>query len=135
MDEKEVLWHVNYEEFVCRLRHQACVAFVRSRIDAMAGTVLEGMLDATCRHETSVKQHSSVPMSIEIIMDSVRNLQLGQGMTVERLQVGLQQLVSDSAGYVSRIGEQGGLAEGSQWKALCCSDMDRNAATSSGFWG
>jgi hypothetical protein len=59
MDEKEVLWHVNYEEFVCRLRHQACVAFVRSRIDAMAGTVLEGMLDATCRHETSVKQHSS----------------------------------------------------------------------------
>jgi hypothetical protein len=22
MDEKEVLWHVNYEEFVCRLRHQ-----------------------------------------------------------------------------------------------------------------
>ncbi|CAK9875680.1 unnamed protein product [Sphagnum jensenii] len=115
MDEKEVLWHVNYEEFVRRLRHQACVAFVRSRIDAMAGTVLEGMLDATCRHETSVKQHSSVPMSIEVIMDSVRNLQLGQGMTVERLQVGLQQLVSDSAGYVSRIGEQGGLAEGSQY--------------------
>jgi len=74
-------------------------------------------------------------MSIEVIMDSVRNLQLGQGMTVERLQVGLQQLVSDSAGYVSRIGEQGGLAEGSQWKALCCSDMDRNAAASSGFWG
>jgi DNA-directed RNA polymerase III subunit RPC3 len=59
MDEKEVLWRVNYEEFVSRLRHQACVAFVRSRIDAMAGTVLEGMLDATCRHETSVKQHSS----------------------------------------------------------------------------
>ncbi|CAK9225296.1 unnamed protein product [Sphagnum troendelagicum] len=115
MDEKEVLWHVNYEEFVRRLRHQACVAFVRSRIDAMAGTVLEGMLDATCRHKTSVKQHSSVPMSIEVIMDSVRNLQLGQGMTVERLQVGLQQLVSDSAGYVSRIGEQGGLAEGSQY--------------------
>ncbi|CAM6048254.1 unnamed protein product [Sphagnum compactum] len=115
MDEKEVLWRVNYEEFVRRLRHQACVAFVRSRIDAMAGTVLEGMLDATCRHETSVKQHSSVPMSIEIIMDSVRNLHLGQGMTVERLQVGLQQLVSDSAGYVSRIGEQGGLAEGSQY--------------------
>jgi hypothetical protein len=57
----------------------------------------------------------AVPMSIEIIMDSVRNLQLGQGMTVERLQVGLQQLVSDSAGYVSRIGEQGGLAEGSQY--------------------
>jgi hypothetical protein len=22
MDEKEVLWRVNYEEFVCRLRHQ-----------------------------------------------------------------------------------------------------------------
>ncbi|CAM6025857.1 unnamed protein product [Sphagnum balticum] len=62
MDEKEVLWRVNYEEFVRRLRHQ-----------------------------------------------------LGQGMTVERLQVGLQQLVSDSAGYVSRIGEQGGLAEGSQY--------------------
>jgi hypothetical protein len=59
MDEKEVLWRVNYEEFVRRLRHQACVALVRSRIDAMAGTVLEGMLDATCRHETSVKQHSS----------------------------------------------------------------------------
>ncbi|CAK9225893.1 unnamed protein product [Sphagnum troendelagicum] len=101
MDEKEVLWRVNYEEFVRRLRHQACVALVRSRIDAMAGTVLEGMLDATCRHETSVKQHSSVPMSIEIIMDSVRNLQLGQGMTVERLQVGLQQLVSDSAASLS----------------------------------
>lgn len=25
----------------------------------MASTVLEGMPDATCRHETSVKQHSS----------------------------------------------------------------------------
>lgn len=48
-------------------------------------------------------------------MNSVRNLPLGQGMTVERLRVGLQQLASDSAGYVSRSGERAGLAEGNQY--------------------
>jgi hypothetical protein len=36
-------------------------------------------------------------------------------MTVERLRVGLQQLASDSAGYVSRAGERAGLAEGNQY--------------------
>jgi hypothetical protein len=35
------------------------VSFVRSRVDSVAGTVLEGMLDATRRLETSAKQHSS----------------------------------------------------------------------------
>lgn len=35
------------------------MAFVRSRVDSVAGTVLEGMLDATRRLETSAKQHSS----------------------------------------------------------------------------
>jgi DNA-directed RNA polymerase III subunit RPC3 len=59
VDEKEVLWRVNYEEFIRRLRHQVCVAFVRSRVDSVVGTVLEGMLDATRRLETSAKQHSS----------------------------------------------------------------------------
>jgi hypothetical protein len=59
VDEKEVLWRVNYEEFIRSLRHQVCVAFVRSRVDSVAGTVLEGMLDATRRLETSAKQHSS----------------------------------------------------------------------------
>ncbi|KAH8967788.1 hypothetical protein BDL97_03G095100 [Sphagnum fallax] len=115
VDEKEVLWRVNYEEFIRRLRHQVCVAFVRSRVDSVAGTVLEGMLDATRRLETSAKQHSSVPVSSDTIMNSVRNLPLGQGMTVERLRVGLQQLASDSAGYVSRAGERAGLAEGNQY--------------------
>lgn len=107
-DDKEVLWRVNYEEVVRRLRHKACVAQVRSRLDLGAGTVLEAMLEATRCLETSVKQKISAPLSMDAIMQAVRATTEGRTMTLERIRASLNQMASDSVGYLSRTGEVGG---------------------------
>lgn len=106
-DDKEVLWRVNYEEVVRRLRHKACVAQVRSRLDLGAGTILEAMLEATRCLETSVKQKISAPLSMDAIMQAVRATTEGRTMTLERIRASLNQMASDSVGYLSRT-EVGG---------------------------
>lgn len=107
-DDKEVLWRVNYEEVIRRLRHKACVTQVRSRLDLGAGTVLEAMLEATRCSETSVKQKISAPLSMDAIMQAVRATTEGRTMTLERIRASLNQMASDSVGYLSRTGDMGG---------------------------
>ncbi|KAL2454723.1 RNA polymerase III subunit RPC82 family protein [Abeliophyllum distichum] len=44
---KEILWRVNFEEFVRRLRHKACIEYVRIRLSDQAGIVLSAILELT----------------------------------------------------------------------------------------
>ncbi|XXG90380.1 hypothetical protein AAC387_Pa12g2161 [Persea americana] len=90
--EKEVLWRANFEEFVRCLRHKACVANVRSKLDVKTGTVLEAILEATRSSEEKVKEETSVPLSMDTILQEVRGRPEGLEMTLEHVRATLNQL-------------------------------------------
>ncbi|MCO5574253.1 hypothetical protein L7F22_028035 [Adiantum nelumboides] len=107
IEAKEVLWRVNSEEFQRRLRHQACVKQVRSRIDPGAGTILQAMLEATRNAEANVKQRFSAPLSMDAIMQAVRETPDGRTMTMERIRMALHMMCADSVGFVTKQSDQG----------------------------
>ncbi|PIA62731.1 hypothetical protein AQUCO_00200631v1 [Aquilegia coerulea] len=92
--EKKVLWRVNFEEFVRHLRHKACAASVRSRLDDGAGVILKAMLEATKRAERKVKIEKSAPLSEDAIFEEVIKSEEGRRMapTQEHVRVALSQL-------------------------------------------
>ncbi|MCL7037018.1 hypothetical protein MKW94_011106 [Papaver nudicaule] len=90
--EKEDLWRVNFDEFVRRLRHKACVTSVRSQLDDGAGTVLNAMLEATRRSERKVKTDETDPLSINTIYQEVINREEGRTMDLDRVRNALVQL-------------------------------------------
>ncbi|KAL2652424.1 hypothetical protein R1flu_020552 [Riccia fluitans] len=107
VDEKEVLWRANYEELVRKLRHQACVEQVKSRIDAAAGTVLGAMLEMTRNSETVAKPEVSAPLSMAAIMQAVTMTPEGRTMTMERIRGALHQMAQETIGFITRSGEGG----------------------------
>ncbi|GLJ17016.1 hypothetical protein SUGI_0294400 [Cryptomeria japonica] len=107
-NEKEILWRANYEEFVRRLRHKACASHVRARLDLRAGTVLEAMLEATMISESSAKPKISAPLSMSAIEQAVLESKEGRIMTMDRIQACLDQMSSDSVGYLTRAREMDG---------------------------
>ncbi|KAJ6876297.1 hypothetical protein NC652_035614 [Populus alba x Populus x berolinensis] len=58
-DKQVVLWRVNFEEFIRRLRHKICIETVRTRLDDEAATVFTAMLDASRSEEKKIKTASS----------------------------------------------------------------------------
>ncbi|KAG6557419.1 hypothetical protein Mapa_000688 [Marchantia paleacea] len=107
VDEKEVLWRANYEELIRKLRHQACVAQVKTRIDAAAGSVLAAMLEMTRSSETTSKQQVSAPLSMTVIMQAVTMTPEGRTMTMERIRGALHQMAQETIGFITRTGEGG----------------------------
>ncbi|XP_059629258.1 uncharacterized protein LOC132271795 [Cornus florida] len=89
---KEVLWRPNFEEFMRRLRHKACIENVRTRLDDGAGIVLSAMLEATRSKETKVKTENSIPLSMDAIYEEVIKSIDGRTMTLELVRVSLVQL-------------------------------------------
>ncbi|KAL2533838.1 RNA polymerase III subunit RPC82 family protein [Abeliophyllum distichum] len=89
---KEILWRVNFEEFVRRLRHKACIEYVRIRLSDQAGIVLSAILELTRSSETRLKTDKSASMSINDIYDEVIKKDGGLGMDLERVRVSLVQL-------------------------------------------
>lgn len=92
---KEVLWRVNFEEFVRYLRHKHCIENVQARLDTGAATVLRAILEATRRSETKVKMESSVPLSIDDIILEVIKSEEGRGINADRIRASLAQLGCD----------------------------------------
>ncbi|OAE35426.1 hypothetical protein AXG93_2587s1410 [Marchantia polymorpha subsp. ruderalis] len=107
VDEKEVLWRANYEELIRKLRHQACVAQVKTRIDAAAGSVLAAMLEMTRSSETTSKPQVSAPLSMTVIMQAVTMTPEGRTMTMERIRGALHQMAQETVGFITRTGEGG----------------------------
>ncbi|KAL2543753.1 RNA polymerase III subunit RPC82 family protein [Forsythia ovata] len=89
---KEILWRVNFEEFVRRLRHKACIEYVRIRLSDQAGIVLSAILELTRSSETRLKIDKSASVSINDIYDEVIKKDGGLGMDLERVRASLVQL-------------------------------------------
>jgi DNA-directed RNA polymerase III subunit RPC3 len=88
----EVLWRVNFEEFVRRLRHKACVENVKSRLDDSTAIILRAILEAGRSSETKVKTETSVAVTRNAIFEEVIKCEEGRSMTWERVQTSLVQL-------------------------------------------
>ncbi|KAL6533169.1 hypothetical protein OROMI_027281 [Orobanche minor] len=113
---KEVLWRVNFEEFVLRLRNKACISYVKTRINDEAGMVLSAMLELSRLSGSRQKiektvllpsalisyiyykifgafyQPTHAYLSLNAIYDEVIKKEGGVGMDFERTRVSLHQL-------------------------------------------
>ncbi|XP_062153502.1 uncharacterized protein LOC133861722 isoform X2 [Alnus glutinosa] len=90
-EEEEVLLRANFEEFMRRLRHKACIENVRTRLDDGASIVLRAMLEATRSLE------KKVPLSLNTIFEEVMKSEEGRGMTLDRVRASLVQLGCSSS--------------------------------------
>uniref|UniRef100_A0A2N9GLI8 DNA-directed RNA polymerase III subunit RPC3 n=2 Tax=Fagus sylvatica TaxID=28930 RepID=A0A2N9GLI8_FAGSY len=76
-----VLWRANFEEFMRRLRHKACIENVRASLDDGAAIVLRAMLEATRSLEMKVKTEKSgwgeCRSSFSTLFSGCRSLVLG----------------------------------------------------------
>ncbi|XP_048229392.1 DNA-directed RNA polymerase III subunit rpc-3 [Ricinus communis] len=93
-EDQVVLWRANFEEFIRRLRHKACIENVRGRLDDGAAIVLSAMLDASRTEEKKVKTASSVPLSLNSIYEEVIKNENGRNMTIDHIESALGQLGS-----------------------------------------
>ncbi|KAK9113839.1 hypothetical protein Syun_020636 [Stephania yunnanensis] len=89
--EKEVLWRVNFEEFVYQLRKKVCASNVRSRLDDGASIILNAMLDAT-KSEENLKSENTVSLTMDAIFEEVIKSEDGRTMTLDHVRAGLTQL-------------------------------------------
>ncbi|KAK4571614.1 hypothetical protein RGQ29_030141 [Quercus rubra] len=87
-----VLWRANFEEFLRRLRHMACIENVRASLDDGAVKVLKAKLDATRGLEKKVKTEKSVPLSLDNIFEEVIKSEEGRVMTLDDVRASLVQL-------------------------------------------
>ncbi|XP_020879877.1 uncharacterized protein LOC9313709 isoform X2 [Arabidopsis lyrata subsp. lyrata] len=92
-----VIWHPNYEEFIHRLRHKACVEIVKERRDEGCAIVLRAMLEVGRSQEKKVKTDNSAPMSIGSIYEEVIKTEAGRTMLQERVEACLDQLSATSS--------------------------------------
>ncbi|OMO97858.1 RNA polymerase III Rpc82, C -terminal [Corchorus olitorius] len=91
-DEQVLLWRANFEEFMRRLRHEACIVNLRARLDDGAVIVLRAMLEATRSAEKKVKTEHSVPLSLNSIYEEVIKSVEGRNITFDRVRASLVQL-------------------------------------------
>ncbi|XP_027103786.1 uncharacterized protein [Coffea arabica] len=69
-EKKEVLWRVNFEELIRRLRHQACIANAKSRLNDECGIILGAILELTRSSESKVNIGST---DLKSIIDMAQN--------------------------------------------------------------
>ncbi|KAL1212907.1 hypothetical protein V5N11_023022 [Cardamine amara subsp. amara] len=93
----EVIWRPNFEEFIRRLRHKACVEIVKERRDEGCAIVLKAMLEVGRSHEKKVKTDKSVPMSLSSIYEEVMKTEAGRTLVLERVEACLDQLSATSS--------------------------------------
>ncbi|KAJ0848175.1 putative RNA polymerase III Rpc82, C -terminal, winged helix-like DNA-binding domain superfamily [Helianthus annuus] len=91
-ERKEILWRVNFEEFIRRLRHKSCVSHVTERVDSVAGIVLSAIFEASRKDETRVKTEKTVPLLLETIYEEAMKTEEGRSLTLERVRAALVQL-------------------------------------------
>ncbi|CAA7056381.1 unnamed protein product [Microthlaspi erraticum] len=93
----EVIWRPNFEEFIRRLRHKACVEIVKERRDEACATVVKAMIEVGRSQETKVKTDKSVPISMGSIYGEVIKTKAGRTMLQERVEECLEQLSATSS--------------------------------------
>ncbi|GKV31142.1 hypothetical protein SLEP1_g39876 [Rubroshorea leprosula] len=90
-NERVILWRANFEEFIRRLRHKACIEHVR-HLGNGAVIVLSAMLEATRSAENKVKIDASAPLSLNSIYEEVIKNDAGRNMTFDRVRSSLIEL-------------------------------------------
>ncbi|WCJ42889.1 RNA polymerase III subunit RPC82 family protein [Euphorbia peplus] len=93
-EDQNVLWRANFEEFIRRLRHKACVEHVRVHLDDGAAIVVSSMLGASRTEEKRVKIANSVPLSISSIYEEVIKSERGHNLTFDHIRAALDELRS-----------------------------------------
>ncbi|KZV36479.1 DNA-directed RNA polymerase III subunit rpc3-like [Dorcoceras hygrometricum] len=91
-EKKEVLWRVNYEEFVRRLRDKACISYVKTRLNDEASIVLSAILELSKNSTVRHKVVESAYLSINAIYDEVIKKDGGIGMDFDHIRASLAQL-------------------------------------------
>lgn len=91
-EKKDVMWRVNYEEFVRRLRDKARISYVKTRLNDEASIVLSGILELSKNSTVRQKAEESAHLSINAIYDEVIKKDGGVGMDFDRIRASLAQL-------------------------------------------
>ncbi|XP_023752433.1 uncharacterized protein LOC111900785 isoform X1 [Lactuca sativa] len=91
-ENKEILWRVNFEEFVRHFRHKCCITHMTTRMDNVAGIVLSAIFEATRRDETKVKMENTVPLPMDRIYEEAIKREEGRSLSLERVRDSLVQL-------------------------------------------
>nr|KYP74794.1 DNA-directed RNA polymerase III subunit RPC3 [Cajanus cajan] len=92
VEEDQILWRANFEEFIRHLRHKVLIENVRTQHDDGTATVLNAVLEATRTGERKVKMDNSVPLSLDAIITEVMKTDTGRTMTIDRIRASLGQL-------------------------------------------
>ncbi|PWA69316.1 RNA polymerase III Rpc82, C -terminal [Artemisia annua] len=89
---KEILWRVNFEEFVRRLRQKFCVSHVTTSLDRGAGIVLNAIYEASRKEETKVKMETTVPLTMDTILEETMKSEEGRSLKLDGVKASLVQL-------------------------------------------
>ncbi|XP_073031403.1 uncharacterized protein [Primulina eburnea] len=91
-EKKEVVWRVNYEEFVRRLRDKTFISYVKTRLNDDASIVLSAILELSKYTTVRQKAEESANLSVNAIYDEVIKKDGGIGMDFDRIRASLAQL-------------------------------------------
>ncbi|XP_075484500.1 uncharacterized protein LOC142524410 isoform X3 [Primulina tabacum] len=91
-EKKDVMWRVNYEEFVRRLRDKTRISYVKTRLNDEASIVLSAILELSKNSTVRQKAEESAHLSINAIYDEVIKKDGGVGMDFDRIRASLAQL-------------------------------------------
>ncbi|XP_020207539.1 DNA-directed RNA polymerase III subunit RPC3 isoform X2 [Cajanus cajan] len=92
VEEEQILWRANFEEFIRHLRHKVLIENVRTQHDDGTAVVLRAVLEATKTVEKKVKMQNSVPLSLDTITTEVMKTDIGRAFTIDRIRASLSQL-------------------------------------------
>eukprot|EP00271_Cylindrocystis_brebissonii_P015050 TRINITY_DN3697_c0_g1_i2.p1 TRINITY_DN3697_c0_g1~~TRINITY_DN3697_c0_g1_i2.p1 ORF type:complete len:488 (+),score=133.77 TRINITY_DN3697_c0_g1_i2:156-1619(+) len=116
LEVRQVLWRVNCEEYLRRMRHQVCCDQVRERFDPVTASIMSAMLYAGRHHEPLLNAHLSVPFSLESALEAVRSFPGGSGapglpppssLSLDRVRASLQALQQDPTAIWMEDTQQG----------------------------
>ncbi|GMH42024.1 hypothetical protein BSKO_09943 [Bryopsis sp. KO-2023] len=108
VDDADVLWRVNFEEFNRAFRHQACVDIVENKLNKNAAFALKCMLEATRASESTVNEAVSRQVSEAEIGKASEQLAERMKDTPDDLREALEQLREDQLEFVTYLGMQAG---------------------------
>ncbi|KAL3653528.1 hypothetical protein CASFOL_003209 [Castilleja foliolosa] len=89
---KEVLWRVNSEEFIRRLRNKACLSYVKAKLNDEAGIVLNAVLELSAQSDNRPKIEKTPYLSLNAIIEEVIKKEDGLGMNLDRIEFSLKDL-------------------------------------------
>ncbi|KAH6782556.1 RNA polymerase III subunit RPC82 family protein [Perilla frutescens var. frutescens] len=89
---KEVLWRVNFEEFVYLLRHKACISYVQKKINNDASIALSAIFSLSRQLDTRKKAENSAYVPVSAVYDGVRKAKADPDKVFKSIRTALDHL-------------------------------------------